>query len=489
MKPSNVIVFMSDEHNKRILGCYGNKLVKTPHLDKMAANGTRFENAYTNCPICVPARASFQTGQYVNKIGYWDNALPYDGQVKGWGHRLIDEGHEVVSVGKLHFRSSEDPNGFSREIIPMHVVDGKGDIQASLRNPPVERPGSRLIAEKTGYGISHYQTYDEDVTAQSIAWLKAKALEETELPWVLYVSWVRPHFPMIAEDRFQKMYPPEQMPMPHCRDAADIPSHPVTDKFREIQCADDFFENDLHRQTALSAYYGMVTSVDEELGKVLSVLEETGLKDETRLIYTSDHGDNMGARQLWGKSVPYEDSIAIPMIISGPDIPANNVIETPVSLVDVYQTIIDYTGKSLTTTEQTDLPGASLQRIATGEHQDRDVLIEYHAVASMTGYFVLRHKNWKLVYYEGYSPQLFDLGVDPFEKTDLSKDDAHATILEMLQHKLRQIVDTEAVNNRAFSEQAALIEKHGGVDAVRRLIPIPHTPAPGEKRANIKLDG
>lgn len=395
----------------------------------------------------------------------------------------------MVSVGKLHFRSSDDPNGFSEEIIPMHVVDGMGDVQASLRNPPVERPGSRLIAEKTGYGVSHYQTYDEDVTQQSIAWLKEKAKNVPDKPWVLYVSWVRPHFPMIAEERFRGMYPPDKMPMPHCRDAADIPAHPVTDKFREIQCADDFFEDDLHRQTALSAYYGMVTSVDEELGKVMEALEETGLNETTRLIYTSDHGDNMGARQLWGKSAPYEDSIAIPLIMSGPDVPADNVVETPVSLVDIYQTIIDYTGKSLTESEQEELPGTSLQDIAAGQESDRDVLIEYHAVASMTGYFVLRHKNWKLVHYEGYEPQLFDLATDPFEKTDLSKEAACAEVIGQLQGKLDKIVDTQRANKQAFADQATLIEKHGGLEAVRRLVPIPHTPAPGEERADIKLDG
>lgn len=489
MEAKNLIIFMADEHNKRILGCYGNGLVQTPNLDKMAAQGTRFENAYSNCPICVPARASFQTGQYVNKIAYWDNALPYDGRHPGWGHRLINEGHDIASIGKLHFRSSDDANGFSEEIIPMHVVDGRGDVQASIRNPPVARPGSRLIAEKTGYGTSHYQIYDEDVTARTIDWLRRQRSSPSDKPWVLFVSWVRPHFPMIAEPRFENLYPPAHMPLPLCRDATEIPVHPVLEKFREIQCSDDFFRDDLHRQTALSAYYGMVSQIDEELGQVMEVLSETGLADGTRLIYTSDHGDNLGARQLWGKSVPYEDSIAVPLIMAGPDIPKGRVVDTPVSLVDIYPTVIEYMGKTLSAEEQRSLPGRSLQTLADGIDAERDVLIEYHAVASMTGYFVLRHLHWKLVHYEGYAPQLFDLKNDPYEKTDLSSDTEFAPVLEMLQQKLSAIVDTEATNKQAFADQAALIEAHGGLDAVRRLRPIPHTPAPGEARADIRLEG
>jgi choline-sulfatase len=122
MQPQNLLYIISDQHNRNMLGAYGNKLIQTPNLDALAERGTRFSSAYTNCPICVPARASLATGRYVHEIGYWDNAFPYDGKVPGWGHELKAQGFRVDSIGKLHFRAVEDDNGFTEEIEPLHVV-------------------------------------------------------------------------------------------------------------------------------------------------------------------------------------------------------------------------------------------------------------------------------------------------------------------------------------------------------------------------------
>ena len=128
MKPQNILYIMSDEHNPKMLGCYGHGQVKTPNLDRLAAQGTRFTSAYTNSPICIPSRAAFATGRYTHETKYWDNAMPYDGAIKGWGHRLINEGLRVESIGKLHYRSENLPTGFSKQIMPMHVMDGIGQI-------------------------------------------------------------------------------------------------------------------------------------------------------------------------------------------------------------------------------------------------------------------------------------------------------------------------------------------------------------------------
>jgi choline-sulfatase len=98
MRAQNLLFILSDEHNRDITGCYGNRFVKTPHLDALAARGTRFAHAYCNCPICVPSRASLATGRHVHEIRCWDNAHPYDGSARGWGHRLIDRGHDVAAV-------------------------------------------------------------------------------------------------------------------------------------------------------------------------------------------------------------------------------------------------------------------------------------------------------------------------------------------------------------------------------------------------------
>ena len=107
MEPQNLLVITSDEHNPKMLGAAGHPLAKTPNLDGLAARGTRFDRAYTNCPICVPARASFATGRYVHDTEYWDNSIAYDGRVAGWGHRLQVAGIRVGSIGKLHYQAGK----------------------------------------------------------------------------------------------------------------------------------------------------------------------------------------------------------------------------------------------------------------------------------------------------------------------------------------------------------------------------------------------
>ena len=125
-KAKNMLYIISDEHSRAALGCYGHPLVKTPNLDRLAAQGVRFTNAYTPSPTCVPARASLATGRWVHQLGTWSSAEPYEGQAPSWGERLRADGHRVTSIGKLHFRDSHERNGFSEELIPMHIVNGTG---------------------------------------------------------------------------------------------------------------------------------------------------------------------------------------------------------------------------------------------------------------------------------------------------------------------------------------------------------------------------
>src|SRR5262249_37254661 len=127
MQPANLLFILSDEHSRRVLGCYGHPLIKTPNRDRLAASGMALSAPYTNSPICVPARASLATGRYPHQIRFWDNGIAYDGSIPSWHHRLREAGHEVAAIGKLHFRSGDDDNGFSAEIMPLHINDGIGD--------------------------------------------------------------------------------------------------------------------------------------------------------------------------------------------------------------------------------------------------------------------------------------------------------------------------------------------------------------------------
>ena len=480
MTGKNVLFIMSDEHSKRIAGCYGNDVVRTPNIDRLAAEGTLFEAAYTNCPICVPARASFATGRYVHQTGHWDNAHPYTGEPQGWGHHLLREGHACDSIGKLHYRSSDDPNGFGREIIPLHVLNGKGDLQGMLRRPPPKRPSTAQLSGDAGEGESTYLDYDRKIRDATIAWLEEAASRPQGKPWCLFTSFVCPHFPLVAPPEFFRLYPLGDLPMPQLREPGAFPDHPVVQRLREVQDYENYFKDERHIRTAIAAYYGMVSFLDDNIGRVLQALEASGLAEDTLVVYTSDHGDNLGARTMWGKSNMYEESAGVPMVLKGPGIPAGKRVRTPVSLVDSYQTIVETVGLELTPEEKA-LPGRSLAAIANAaDEPDRTVFSEYHAVASITGIFMMRWDNWKYVHYEGYRPELYDLQADPLETRDLALDPGHAAILAEGDRRLRLICDPAEVTARAFADQERRVAENGGIEAVRKAGNYPYTPAPGE---------
>src|SRR6266705_7071601 len=167
MSALNFLVIMSDEHNPKIARYAGHPIVRTPSLDALAARGTIFTSAYTTSPVCIPARAAFAVGKYVHQIGFWDNADAYDGSIPSWHHRLRERGHRVVSIGKLHFRGHpQDDNGFSEEIIPMNIIEGKGDLMGLVRNDLPERALSWKIARLAGPGETPYTAYDREIATK-----------------------------------------------------------------------------------------------------------------------------------------------------------------------------------------------------------------------------------------------------------------------------------------------------------------------------------
>ena len=479
-KPTNLLFIMSDEHQARALGCAGHPIVKTPNLDRLAARGTRFTNAYTNSPICVPARASFATGQYVNKIGYWTNAHPYEGAVEAWGHRLMEAGHPSVSVGKLHYRFETDPCGFEQMIIPLNVVDGIGALRQAVKDPIAPALNKSRFATEIGPGDSSYQRYDSDITERTCAWLREQAANPADKPWTLFSSHVCPHYPLVAREEFLDLYDIDAMPMPKDYGASKR-YHPWFEALHAATNDDQHF-TDANRRLGIACYYALCSFVDANVGRILDTLEETGLAETTRVIYVSDHGENLGARGMWGKSNMFEESVAIPMIAAGPDIPTAKTCATPASLVDGYATILHAAGLSDGMPDATH-PGRSLINIASSDDDpDRIVFSEYHAMGAVTAGFMIRKGRWKYNVYAGFDdPELYDLEADPEEATDLGTDPAHASVREELHGELLKICDPIEVEARSKRDQNALVEQYGGRDAVLARGSFQASPVPGEE--------
>ncbi len=477
----NVLFIMSDEHQQKASGCYGHPFVRTPAIDALAAGGTRFTNAYTNSPICVPARASFATGRAVHDIGYWDNAHPYDGRVEGWGHAMQANGMHPLSIGKLHYRNETDPTGFLQQIVPLHVVDGIGAISASVKQPLGPPIKSSKLATNIGPGDSGYLHYDRSIMENTCAWLENEAPKHKDRPWALFCSFVCPHYPLIAPPEFYDLYPHELLETPK-GGGLDYPLHPWIEKFRQIQRHDEFFTEET-RKVAIASYYALCSYLDSNIAKVLAALDASGQRDDTLVVYTADHGENLATRRLWGKSNMYEEAAAIPLVLSGPGVPAGKTVETPVTLAEGGNTILEALGLA----EQGDPAFQSWRRTANGpDDPARVAFSEYHATGADSAAFMIRKGNYKYIHYVGYAPELFDLAADPEEEMNLAEDDAAAGTLGDMQAELAQRIEPEGVNTAAQASQAALIARHGGREAALNKGAFQGTPAPGEKAEYVR---
>jgi choline-sulfatase len=476
-QPANILFICSDQHARRFMGCSGHPKVQTPNLDRLAANGARFANSYCNSPLCVPSRASFATGRYPHQTENWDAAKPYAGtEADSWGRRLNEQGHRVVTIGKLHYRAVDDPTGFPDQRLPMHVLNGVGDLFTLLRENVPPTPESRRVVLEAGPGDSEYLRYDRATAQAATAWLRDEAGRE-EKPWVLMVSFVTPHFPLIAPPEDFARYPLDQVPLPPLGEPEGWPDHPVFQLRRRIDMLEEPFQEEEIR-TATAAYFGLVTFLDRQIGTLLKVLGETGLGATTRVIYTSDHGEMLGGHGIWGKSTLYEDSVGVPLIVAGPGVPAGRVVGTNASLVDLFPTIVEGAGATLDERDR-ELPGRSLWRIAQEPDQPRHVFAEYHAEAAPSAMYMLRDDRYKYVHYVGYEPQLFDLRADPEEAHDLAGDSRHADLVQKFEAQLRAILDPEETDRRARRDQERRIAAHGGpAKIIEQGLLVPYTPAP-----------
>lgn len=481
---SNLLILISDEHRKDAMGCAGHPIVKTPNLDALATRGTLFENAYTPSPMCVPTRAAIACGDYVHATRFWDSATPYDGSRISWMRELRDAGIEVVSIGKLHFRSGEDDNGFSEEMLPMHVVGGVGWPIGLLRKNPQPYDSAAELAGQIGTGSSSYTDYDLAITQTAETWLCDDRRKQK--PWAAFVSLVSPHYPLTAPEQYFHMYDPREMDLPVGYGPANRPDH------AELKNVAGFFDYDRHFdeekiRNAKCAYYGLTSFMDDCVGRILTALEKSGQLDNTVVIYVSDHGDMMGDLGFWTKQVMYDASAGVPMIAAGPGLPQDHQVTTGTSLLDLARTAFDVTGVASDPGLRA-YQGASLREIAQGpDDPDRTIFSEYHDGGSTTGTFMVRWDRWKYVHYVGHPPQLFDLFTDPHELSDLvqiSVDDptVRAALAEG-EARLRQICDPDAINALCFADQARRIEALGGEEACKEAFAFNHTPTPSEQDA------
>jgi len=284
----------------------------------------------------------------------------------------------------------------------------------------------------------------------------------------------------VAPKQFFDLYDPADMPLPKRRPNDGTNQTEWWRDFENSYLWDRYFTSDNHRQFAIASYYALVSFIDDCVGQLLTVLEESGLDKSTRVIFLSDHGESLGARGLWGKSTMYNESVQVPMIIAGPGIPKGVTKRTPVQLIDVFPTVLDNAGLE----PADDRPGRSLFEIANlPDDLSRPIFSEYHATAAISAEYMIRRGRYKYIQYVGYPSELYDLEIDPEELSNLALDADFCGVLREFEAQLRHILDPEATDRAAKADQQVLIESYGGREAVVNKRSASATPAPTSKGA------
>ena len=426
----NFVVIVSDQHNLHNLGCAGDPLVRTPNLDELAAEGTLFESTYCGSPLCVPSRMTFLTGRHCSDIGVYGNGCMLRSDIPTFAHALGIAGYETVLGGRMHFVGPDQRHGFQRRIIGDVLSPFPGGPGPDLGGIPTGSTGqSRVAVEIAGPGRTAYQSYDMDVTDACCRYLEERDQSEQERPFCLVVGYVLPHCPFIAPKKLYDEYY-DQVDIPQVPDGYMESLHPAMQLWREKRGVNDLSEEEVRK--ARAAYFGLVTFMDRQIGRLLSTLDSSSFDEDTVIVYVSDHGEMAGEHGMWWKSSFYEGSAGVPMIWSWPgEFAEGHRVSQVTSLLDVSATLIDLAGGE--TLPHSD--GRSLTRFLEGEEAQGwpdEAISENYSGGEPHGRMV-RRGDWKLNHYHGHdTPQLFNLAEDPEELRDLGADPAHADIRAQL---------------------------------------------------------
>ena len=421
-RPSIIFIF-SDEHAQNITGCYGDKIVATPNIDKIAANGVTFDNAYTPSPLCVPARMSLLTGRLPSSQACLANSDILASDIPTLPQALSASGYETVCVGRLHSLGPDQLRGYDKRLVGDAQGNWLGGNVLDLGKFDIANQPNRQSVEISGAGTNAFDELDEAVTDAAVDYLKTWASEKDERrPFFMSVGYMLPHHPYVAKPEFFEQYR-GRVDQPKIPGSGSAAEHEYLAWWRKHCNITDLTDAEIAR--ARTAYYAMVAYMDTLIGRVTAALAETGLEEEVMVIYSSDHGEQLGDRGLWWKQTMYDQSAKVPLVMSMPgSLPKGERRAQVVNLIDLVPTLIEVAGAE----PLPNCDGVSFLDVLKSRDADWIDLTfsEYYsdglspwAGAEVQAHRMMRAGKWKYIYYHGYQAQLFDLEADPLEASNL----------------------------------------------------------------------
>ncbi|MCY3874185.1 MAG: alkaline phosphatase family protein [Rhodobacteraceae bacterium] len=474
----NVLWIMADQLRWDYLGCYGARHIKTPNIDRLASMGVRFNRAYVQSPICGPSRMSYYTGRYVRSHGSTWNGFPLRVGEPTIGEHLRETGVRCALVGKTHM--IPDREGMSRlGIDPESVIGalvGECGFEVFVRDDGTNH---------SDYPGRHAEDYDTYLRARGMdgdnpweewantavgpdgefrsgwllenaglparvpkdhsetAWLTTRGIEfieqQGETPWLCHLSYIKPHWPYLAPAPYHSIYSASDVPPPNRSDSEKRSCHPLMRAWMDMRVSKSFSRDEV-RNAVAPTYMGLISELDDQLGRLFDYLEVTGRFNDTMVVFCSDHGDNLGDHWIGEKDLFYDCSARVPLIVFDPrkeaDTSRGSVSEQLVEAIDLAPTFLEFFGgpekphifegrslKPLLHDVDTEWRGFVFSEYDYATRESRREIGVDQRDARLVMVFDGR---WKYIHVEGFRPMLFDLASDPGELIDLGEDPEHA---------------------------------------------------------------
>lgn len=417
-KPLNVLLIVSDDHRADALGCAGNSIVKTPTLDQLARTGVRFTHAFCEVPICTPSRASYQTGRFAASNGVSFFGMPLLENTPTWAGTLAERGYETAITGKWHNMRSFQEYGYHRAANVFEA--GMGDYLNPRLIPRAGEKPKVIQGEIT-----------QLITDAAVEYLS----QDHDKPFFLYVAYTAPHDPRTPPTEYERMYDPAKIPLPANFRPMPEPD-PGTLEIRDEKLLP------LPRDPAavrreIAKYYGLITYMDHQVGRILETLEKRGLAENTIVMFAGDNGLAIGSHGLLGKQTLHEEGVRVPMILRHPRMSVRGETrDAMVYLTDMMPTAMEWTGTPIPAGVQ----GRSLADVYAGEATAvRDCVFGRYDERGVQMFRSIRTERYKLLQYiQQDREQLFDLVNDPFEMKDLSTDASLQSVRQQLRERLME---------------------------------------------------
>ncbi len=460
------------------LRAYGGRVCKTPHLDRLAAEGVLFENSYCNYPLCAPSRFAMMSGCLPARIGAFDNGAELKASQPTFAHYLRAQGYYTCISGKMHFVGPDQYHGFE-ERLTTEIYPADFGWTPTASYDEVDRDDERRYAA----GTSTIETvldagpmartmqidYDEEVAHRAIQELYGLA-RHGDRPFAMAVSFTQPHDPYVTTQDYWDLYADDEIEPPTVPFVTLDRRDPHSRSLYVHYGQDKQELNDADYRRARRGYYGMISYIDHLIGRLIAALRDTGFDRNTVVVVTSDHGDMIGERGMWFKKTLFEPAVRVPLIFWAPPRFKPSRIAVPVSLVDLLPTLNDLGGGDPEGFAD-EIDGRSLVPALDGQALAVEAVFSEHLDGGTKAPRVmLREGPWKLVHSRAYPPQLYNLQDDPLELTDLAALPDHGDTLGRLIDRIEESYDLDRLPALVTADQRRrrLIEKANAIGRIDR---------------------